>query len=173
MMTNSLNLWYFLLLLPLTACGQQGPKAPAEPFPPFQLYDSFAELKPLLEKDNDTTYIINFWATWCKPCVAELPYFEELYDKYRGKEVQMVLVSLDFPQRIESDLKPFIEKRGLEAPVIALTDIRFNDWIDQVDPSWSGAIPATLVYRGRKRAFMERSFESAAELEEALKPYLN
>lgn len=174
-MTKLALFWQLLplIFLSLTACGQQGPEAAVEPFPQFQLYGSFEELKPLLEKDNDTTYVINFWATWCKPCVAELPYFDELYDQYRGEKVQLVLVSLDFPQRIESDLKPFIEERGLKPPVIALTDIRFNDWIDRVDPSWSGAIPATLVYRGEKRSFLEQSFESAAELEEAIKPYLD
>ena len=145
----------------------QGNRAPA--FPKYQVMESFDELAPLLSRaSEDTTWVINFWATWCKPCVAELPYFEDLYEKKRNAPLQMVLVSLDFPAQLETKLKPFIEKRGLKPPVIALTDVKFNDWINEVDPAWSGAIPATLIVRGDKRVFLERSFESVEDLEQAV-----
>ena len=64
-------------------------------------------LDPLLHKDNDTTYVVNFWATWCKPCVAELPYFEQLTETYKGQKVKVLLVSLDFSKQIESKLLTF------------------------------------------------------------------
>lgn len=142
-------------------------------FPQFQVMESFDELQPLWSGEGDTVWVINFWATWCKPCVEELPYFEEVYARYQGQPLQMVLVSLDFPNQLETKLKPFIQQRGLQVPVIALTDVKFNDWIDQVDSSWSGAIPATLICRGKDRVFLEQSFENAEDLDEAVRSFLN
>jgi thiol-disulfide isomerase/thioredoxin len=142
-------------------------------FPVWQVMDSFDQLEPLLRNSDDTTRIINFWATWCKPCVAELPVFEEVYERTVNQPVQMVLVSLDFPNQIDTKLRPFIRENDLRPPVIALTDIRFNDWIDRVDPSWSGSIPATLIYRGSQRVFLEQRIEDVEELELHLKAFLD
>jgi hypothetical protein len=85
----------------------------------------------------------------------------------------MVLVSLDFPNQIDTKLRPFIRENDLRPPVIALTDIRFNDWIDRVDSSWSGSIPATLIYRGSQRVFLEQRIEDVEELELHLKAFLD
>ncbi|TPV35442.1 TlpA family protein disulfide reductase [Paucihalobacter ruber] len=132
----------------------------------------FEGLKPYLNKTDDKTYIINFWATWCAPCVKELPYFEEITKQYQGKEVEVILVSLDFPRQFESKLKPFIADKNLQSEVIALNDMDMNSWIPQVDESWSGAIPATLIYRQGKRQFFEKSF-SKQELQTLLKQFIN
>lgn len=132
----------------------------------------FEGLKPYLNKTDDKTYIINFWATWCAPCVKELPYFEEITKQYQGKEVEVILVSLDFPRQFESKLKPFIVEKNLQSEVIALNDMDMNTWIPQVDESWSGAIPATLIYRKDKRQFFEKSF-SKQELQTLLKQFIN
>ncbi|MFT5167540.1 MAG: thiol-disulfide isomerase/thioredoxin, partial [Saprospiraceae bacterium] len=95
-----------LLLLALSCAKSQTPQEDnTEYF--YQapvIYDNFEALVPLFEKQNDTTYVINFWATWCKPCVAELPYFEELHNRYKGKKVKVLLISLDFPNQIEKKL---------------------------------------------------------------------
>ena len=58
----------------------------------------------------DKTYVINFWATWCAPCVKELPYFEEVNKEFKDKNTEVILVSLDFPSQIESKLKPYLKK---------------------------------------------------------------
>lgn len=137
----------------------------------LEIYD-FEELKPFLETTSDTTYVINFWATWCAPCVKELPYFEKLYHQYSGKNVEVILVSLDFPNKYESHLKPFMAKNHLKARVIALDDPNSNQWIPQIDPNWSGAIPATLIYNKDKRRFYEQTF-TYEELESELKKFLN
>ena len=129
---------------------------------------SFEEFEPLLHKQNDTTYVINFWATWCKPCVKELPYFEKLYSNYKNDKVEVVLVSLDMESQIESKLKPFIKKNELKSRVILLDDPDANAWISKVDSAWSGAIPATLIYKSQKRKFYEQSF-NYQNLEKALK----
>jgi len=132
---------------------------------------SFDEFEELLYLENDQTYIINFWATWCKPCIKELPYFEQLRTKYLANGVEVILVSLDFPEQIESQLIPFIKKRNLQSEVVLLDDPDGNRWIPKVNKDWSGAIPATVIYNGEKRAFYERSF-SYEELEEELALFL-
>ena len=131
----------------------------------------FESFKPMLEREDEKVYVVNFWATWCAPCVKELPYFEKLNETYRDKNVEVVLVSLDFPKQYDKKLKPFIKERDLQSKVIALNDVDFNSWIEQVDKDWSGAIPATLIYTKDKRKFYESSFEWE-ELESELKTFL-
>lgn len=128
------------------------------------VYD-FKGFEPLLHINNDTTYVVNFWATWCKPCVAELPYFEQLNEQYKNQKVKVLLVSLDFSTQIEKKLNPFLERKQLKSEVVVLDDPDANGWIDKVDPKWSGAIPATVIYQGDKRAFYEESFEHYEDLE--------
>ncbi|MFK8039206.1 MAG: TlpA family protein disulfide reductase [Crocinitomicaceae bacterium] len=113
---------------------------------------------------SDTIYVFNFWATWCKPCVQELPYFDSLNQFSGSKTIKLVLVSLDFESQIESTLKPFIIRQKIINEVIVLTDSDVNTWIDKVDKSWSGSVPATLVLNKNKRLFYEQSFHSYKEL---------
>ncbi|MFT4801649.1 MAG: thiol-disulfide isomerase/thioredoxin [Flavobacteriaceae bacterium] len=120
---------------------------------------TYNELKPLLEKNDGKTYIINFWATWCAPCVKELPYFEKINQEYSDKNVEVLLVSLDFPKQVERKLIPFINKRKLKSEVVLLDDINENVWIKAIDKSWSGAIPATIIYNKNNRKFYEQSFD--------------
>ena len=121
------------------------------------VYD-FEGLEPLLHLDDGATYIVNFWATWCAPCVKEMPYFEQISSEYGTDEVQVILVSLDMPKMWESHLVPFIEERNLKSQVVVLDDPKQNTWIPLVDESWSGAIPATLIYNKDKRRFYEEPF---------------
>jgi thiol-disulfide isomerase/thioredoxin len=124
----------------------------------------YAGLETYLEQYADKTLVLNFWATWCAPCVKELPYFEEITTTYSSDDVVVVLVSLDFANQIDSRLKPFIEKSQLKSEVILLDDPDQNFWIDQVDPRWSGAIPVTIIKKGERKEFYERSFNSFEEL---------
>ncbi|WP_353778229.1 redoxin domain-containing protein [Winogradskyella sp. 3972H.M.0a.05] len=118
----------------------------------------FEGLKPYLNKTDGKTYVVNFWATWCAPCVKELPYFEQLNTNYKDKGVEVLLVSLDFPRKYESKLKPFIKDKNLKSRVIAFDDVDQNTWIPAINESWSGAIPATIIYNEEKRKFYEQSF---------------
>lgn len=132
-----------------------------------RIYESFEEFAPLLEQtQNDTTYVINFWATWCAPCVKELPYFEKLHQAIAAQKIKVILVSLDFRKDLETKLKPFLVQRQISASVAALVDSRQAQWIDKIDPSWSGAVPATLVYRGTQRQFKEGEFENFEDLQQ-------
>ncbi len=136
------------------------------------IYNKFEGLEPLFGFDNDTTYVVNFWATWCKPCIKELPYFEEFNSKHENEKVKVVLVSLDFPKQVESNLVPFVRKKQLQSKVVVLLDGKYNDWIDKVSPNWSGAIPATYIYKGAQNRLMGEPFENFDELSQAVKPFL-
>lgn len=132
---------------------------------------NFDELEPLLTKKDDKVYVVNFWATWCAPCIKELPYFEKLNEAYKSKNVEVILVSLDFPNQYEKRLKPYIKKNKLQSKVVALNDVDSNTWIPKIDKNWTGAIPATVIYSSEKRAFYERSF-NYSELEEEVNKFL-
>lgn len=134
---------------------------------------NYQQLKPMLHLDNDTTYVVNFWATWCSPCMAELPYFLALDSLYRNYPMKLVLVSLDFKKDYIRKLQPLVRKKKLEDNVVVLEDNNANFWINDIDPTWGGAIPATLVYKGKERTFYEQSFHELDELKEIVKPYLN
>lgn len=154
------------LLVLLLALGCSKPKNDS-----LAIFD-YKGLKPLLEKSDNTTYVVNFWATWCKPCVKELPAFEKLKKEYSEKGVEVILVSLDFPNQIESSLKPFIKKEKLQSKVVVLDDPDQNNWIPKINEKWSGSIPATLIYNKDKREFFERSF-TYEELEWELRKFIN
>lgn len=137
----------------------------------LEIYD-FNGFKPFLEKQDDKVYVVNFWATWCKPCVKELPYFEKLNETYKDKNVEVILVSLDFPHLYDKKLKPYIKEHNLQSKLVALDDPDMNSWIPKVSESWSGSIPATIIYNKDLSKFYERSF-TFQELEEELHQFLN
>ena len=112
---------------------------------------SFAGLQKEIAAHPEKTLVINFWATWCRPCVEELPDFEKFRAAYADKGVEVWLINLDFNSAVETTVKNFVQKRGLRSRIIHLTDTDPNDWIDQVDKAWGGNIPATLIYRAGKR----------------------
>lgn len=131
---------------------------------------NFEGLEYFLKKQNDTTYVVNFWATWCVPCVEELPYFEKLNAEYKDDKVKVVLVSLDMHKMIESKLIPFMKEKQLKSDVVVLRDPDADSWIPKVDSAWSGAIPATVIYNKDKRKFYEKSF-TYEELENEVKNF--
>jgi len=132
----------------------------------------FDGVRPLLSLYNDTTYVVNFWATWCAPCIKELPYLEKLGKTYADKKVKVILINLDFPNHYESRLLPFVEQNKLESRIVMLDDPDANSWINEVDPSWTGSIPATLIYNRKNRVFLEKEL-TYAELETALNSVIN
>ena len=148
------------------------------------VYTSYEDLeREVLTIQDDKVYVINFWATWCGPCVKELPYFEDLRNEYiastlaksftDGREVEFILVSIDWETNLERKVKPFVAKQGLESRVILFDDPKANDWIDKIDPSWSGAIPITLFKDKNGQAFYEKEYHTTEELKADLLTFIN
>lgn len=133
---------------------------------------NYEQLKPLLHKDDGKTYVINFWATWCLPCVKELPAFEKLNDEYKDKNVEVVLVSLDFSRQLETNLIPFIKNKNIKSKVLHFEDKNEQFWIQDIAENWSGSIPATIIYNSKKRKFYEQSFHYET-LKNELQTFLN
>lgn len=106
-----------------------------------------------IEKNNDTLYIVNFWATWCKPCVQELPDFEKINTEYKNQKVKVILVTLDFKEELKKRVIPFIKKNKYTTEVILLDEVD-GSFIDKVSKDWSGAIPATLLIKNKKKEFI-------------------
>jgi thiol-disulfide isomerase/thioredoxin len=107
---------------------------------------NFDQLEPTFHLKNDTIYLINFWATWCAPCIAELPAIKAVEKKYSDKKFKVILVSLDLPGQLKTRLIPFVQSNKITSEVILLDDPDQNRWIDKVDKEWSGEIPFTMIY---------------------------
>jgi thiol-disulfide isomerase/thioredoxin len=135
-----------LLISPFVSLGQAPPQI-----------IKVGRLKNLIENRTDSIHVINFWATWCAPCVKELPLFEKLSQESKGN-VKVTLVSMD----LELDSNPekvfkFVTRKNLTSRVWILDEKDANSWIDKVEPKWTGALPATLVINTAtgKRSFLE------------------
>jgi thiol-disulfide isomerase/thioredoxin len=115
-------------------------------------------LEELLKEEPGKVKVINFWATWCKPCVKELPYFTAAEKEF--KNIEFVYASLDFVQQ-KAKVESFAKKKGLALDQIYIIDeLDYNLWIDKVSEDWSGAIPGTLIIDGvtNTRKFYEKEF---------------
>ena len=126
----------------------------------------FEDLQRQINKISDTTLVVHFWATWCKPCIEELPNYEKLSQEFIKKKIRFVLVSMDFPKDLKDKVEPFIAKNNINSEVVLLDEPDYNAWIDEIDKDWSGTIPATLMVNltMRKRIF----FEGQANMEKFL-----
>lgn len=131
------------------------------------------DLQTIISTRSEKIQIINFWATWCAPCVKEVPLFERLNQE--NKAVDVTLVSMDY------DLDPnpekvyrFITRKKLQSKVVILIEKNPNDWIDKIDKNWSGALPATLVLNTKtgKRKFVEKELHEG-DLEKLIEEVRN
>ena len=95
-------------------------------------------------QESKTPLIINIWATWCIPCIEELPYFQKEVEEHLKDSIQLLLVSLDFKEAFPSGITKFINKRKIKARVIWLDETNADYFCPKIDAKWSGAIPATL-----------------------------
>lgn len=118
------------------------------------------ELNQLIQSKSDTTYIINFWATWCAPCVKELPHFVKIAAENENRKLKVILISLDFKSQFETRLVKFVSENKIKPEVLLLDEPDYNSWIDKIDPKWNGSIPGTLIISRASgtRKFYEKEF---------------
>ncbi len=112
-----------------------------------------------IDLTSNKTYVINFWATWCAPCVKELPYFEKVNKEFKDKNVEVILLSLDFPSQIETKLIPYLKRNKINSKVILLNDSKMNTWVPRVSEQWDGGIPATLIVNASNYNFYPKPFK--------------
>ena len=106
---------------------------------------------------SDTPVIVSFWATYCLPCIKEIPYFQEVVAKYKDNGVKLLLVSLDFEEAYPEKVSSFAHKRKFTSPIVWLDETNADYFCPKVDSKWSGVMPATLFINNKKgyRSFFE------------------
>jgi thiol-disulfide isomerase/thioredoxin len=152
--------------------GAEQPAPEAAELPPVELADS-AKVKELLAAAKGKVVLLNFWATWCPPCVEETPHFVELYKKYKDKDFVFISLSADGPAAKDKAVTSFQKKHALPFPVYVLDGLDPDALKDVLGKELSGALPETLVYD--KTGALKSSVEgglSYDELEGMVKPLL-
>lgn len=123
---------------------------------------------------SDTLYVINFWATWCKPCVEELPYFEKLGEEYKNSKVKVLLVSTDMRKDLHTRVKDFVNTKKLKQQVLFMNEINADKWIDNVSTGWSGAIPGSWFVKGSSGInYFKEGELTFEELQKLISTYIN
>ncbi len=126
---------------------------------------NFDKIDALFHKNNDTTYVINFWATTCPPCIKELPYFEKLNKLSESQALRVILINRDLEKHFDKRVIPFIQKHHIKSKIIALHDENMSKWLDAVYSKWWGALPFTIIYKGKNKQFYLDPFENYSDLE--------
>lgn len=109
-------------------------------------------------KKADHPLIINFWATWCQPCIAEIPYLQQAAQQYKDSGLELIMVSLDFPEAFPKDITAFIKSKNLNGTFFWLDETNADHFCPVIDKAWQGGIPATLFLNTKNnyRKFFER-----------------
>lgn len=121
-----------------------------------------------IQQNNDTLYVVNFWATWCKPCVSEMPYFEETNTKFASQKVKVVFVSLNYPREM-AVVDRFVKEKKIQSDCFLLDAGNPNVWIDKVETNWGGSIPATIMYKNGEKVFFREGEFTQSELDSIIK----
>lgn len=153
-------LWFVLICMLTPSSAQEVKVVP------------FEKMEQIMQTESNKLRVYNFWATWCRPCIIEMPYFEEMANANK-ENVEMIFVSLDYADEVETKVEPFLKKKNIKSPVFLVDNIDYNSWIDKVDPRWSGALPATVFVTPQgKKYFYEKEFKKE-ELKELVNKLIN
>lgn len=135
---------------------------------------SYEELMAEVQQPDETIYVVNFFATWCRPCIDEIPDLMEINETYSDEKFKMILVSLDNRKLLNTKVKNFIEKHNIMTDVFLLDDFRnIQTWMPATDPRWQGAIPATVVYKNGEKLMFRDGQISKYELEDLIEDHLD
>jgi thiol-disulfide isomerase/thioredoxin len=129
---------------------------------------NFAELEKEFKRPADSTIVVNFWATWCRPCVEEMKYFVQAGEAYKNYKVSFIYVSLDMSGE-KDKVERFVKKNGLKGKFYILKDDP-NMYINKIDQNWQGDMPYTFLIKPDK-TYMRHptAFSDFQELDSFLK----
>ena len=124
-------------------------------------------------KNCDHPLIVNFWATYCGPCIKEIPYFEKFAGQQKDKNIELLLISLDLPDYYPSKIEMFVKDKRLTSAVWWLNESNADYFCPKVDKNWTGGIPSTLFVNNKThyRKFFERQL-TEPQAEENIKALL-
>ena len=123
------------------------------------------QLYKRVNDSKDTVFVVNFWATWCVPCLEELPHFEKLSKQLKNKKLKVLLISMDSKSKLKSTVTEFVRRSRIKNEVFLLDENDQQIYINRIDTTWSGALPATLMLRNNDRRFFEKEFTYPVLLE--------
>jgi len=132
-----------------------------------------AGIKKEITSRRGKVVIVNFWATWCPPCVKEFPDFVKFYKTYKSKGVEVLAVSLDDPDDLKTRVSKFVRDKRAEFPVFLAKDADDERFTASFAKEWKGEIPVTIVFdkKGKRRRF-HIGMLTYAELEKMVKPLM-
>ena len=167
------TIFIFSLCIALSACQSE----PPPPLPQLGTaarpvtYEKFDDVASLFQQQSDTTYVINFWATWCKPCREELPLLNQLAQEEKDKKLKVILISLDTEPSAINRIPAFLAGAAPDLSSIILTD-EDPAWGKTVDRVWTGSLPTTIIYQRDRKYVYRRGFNTYPDVRAALDPLL-
>ena len=134
----------------------------------------YEQLFDKIQQDSDQLIVVNFWATWCGPCVEEMPHFVELNEQYKDNpNFKLIFVSMDRAKQLDK-VKQFMQEYKMNGEVVLLDDNkRMNEWIPKIDNNWNGNIPVTVLYKKKEKLHFVGSAMDKPELERLITTYIN
>lgn len=132
------------------------------------------EYKELLDNSKGKVVLVNFWATWCPPCVKEFPELVKLYNDYKSKDFVLLFISLDDKSEYDSKLLPFLKKQGVDFTSYFGNFSNPETIMNYVDKSWQGEIPFTGIYN--KEGILSKTMmgnKTYEQFETEIKKYMN
>jgi thiol-disulfide isomerase/thioredoxin len=153
------------------------PEASGTDSVPVRIIESYSDLVSYVAQyqQSGQAVVVNFWASYCIPCLEELKYFDSIQAKYASSNVKVIFVNLDFPQHLQSRVMPVIKREHLNAEVVLLSDQDGDNWIPEVCPDWGGALPFTKVLsqNNSQTLYHQGKFATDKELESFIMPVIN
>ena len=170
---NRMMMLYLLTVMALASLGQAPPLRPALLNPKTVEAISTDEFRQLITHQQGKVVLINFWATWCAPCVKEIPEIVKLQEKYKERGLRVIAISLDEPEELEANVRPFVAKRFPGFVSYLCKEPDHDKFASVIDPAWNEIMPTNFLLdrTGKLRATLTGG-KSLAEFEAAIAPLL-
>jgi thiol-disulfide isomerase/thioredoxin len=156
---------FFILILLILSAGSQAQNVKAV---------RVAELSRTIN-ESKTPLIVNFWATFCVPCIQEMPYFQEMAQQYKSQNISVIFVSLDLKEAYPAKVNAMAKKLKLTSPVVWLNETNADYFCPKIDTTWSGSMPSSLFVNnatGYHKFFEDQLSKEKLEkeIQEMIKP---